>query len=577
MRNLFCIFTLRLPRNSLVLFACTGLLLCFNVAIAASRKPVKATQGMVVSAESLATAAGVEVLQKGGNAIDAAVAVGFALAVTYPEAGNIGGGGFMLIRLANGATTMIDFRETAPGRAARDMFLDANGVPIPSKSLLGPLASGVPGTVAGFLHALDKYGTQSRASVMQRAIDLAEHGFRVSERLALSINGVLPDSSQFPSTKKAFTHNGVPFREGDILKQPDLARTLKAVRDRGREGLYEGEIANLITAEMKRGGGIITGEDLAEYRAVERRPVTGSYRGYDIITSSPPSAGGIVLLEMLNILERFDLRGKGWNSSAALHLIAAAAQRAYADRAEFLGDPEFNNIPITELTSTYYAGTRSSSIDSTKATPSKGIRSGTPGDVNGQHTTHYSVADRFGNVVGTTVTLNDSYGCKTVVDGAGFFLNNQMDDFSVKPNAPNLYGLIGNEANAIAPHKRMLSSMTPTIVCKNDQPVLVLGSRGGGRITTSVAQVIINMIDFGMNAQEAIDAPRIHHQWLPDTLLYEPRALQTDVMENLRRMGYALKESEASLGRVQAIFIDATRRLFLGAPDPREDGVAIGY
>jgi gamma-glutamyltranspeptidase/glutathione hydrolase len=280
---------------------------------------------------------------------------------------------------------------------------------------------------------------------------------------------------------------------------------------------------------------------------------------------------------MLNILERFDLRAKGWNSSTAVHLFAAAAQRAYADRAEFLGDPQFNNIPVTELTSKYYAGTRWSSIDSTKAAPSKGIRSGNAGDVNGQHTTHFCVVDRFGNVVGTTVTLNDSYGCKTIVGGAGFLLNNQMDDFSVRPGAPNLYGLVGNEANAIAPNKRMLSSMTPTIVLKNNQPVLVLGSRGGGRITTSVAQVIINMVDFGMNAQEAVDAPRVHHQWLPDTLLYEPRALQADVMENLRRMGYALKESDISLGRVQAIFMDGTRHLFFGAPDPREQGVAIGY
>ncbi len=560
----------------LFLLVCLLSLLYPTNASSTDRKPLRASHGMVVSAESLATAAGVEVLKNGGTAIDAAVAVGFALAVTYPEAGNLGGGGFMLIRLTGGAATMVDFRETAPEAATRDMFLDGSGIPVPGKSLLGPLASGVPGAVAGLLHALDVYGTKTRAEVMRRAIDLAEQGFVVSGRLARSLRGARLDSSQSLSARKAFVRNGTLLTEGDTLLQPDLGATLKAIRDRGKAGFYEGTIADLIVAEMKLGGGIITHADLLKYNAVEREPVAGSYRGYDILSSSLPSAGGIVLIEMLNILERFDLRGKGWNSPAAVHLLAAAAQRAYADRAEFMGDPNFVKVPTSDLISKSYGWIRSSSIDSTKAVASNTVSAGIPGGLNGQHTTHYCVADRFGNVVSTTVTLNDLYGCKTLVEGAGFFLNDEMDDFSVNAGVPNLYGLTGNDANAIAPGKRMLSSMTPTIILKDRQPVLLLGSRGGSRITTSVAQVIVNVIDFDLDVQAAVDAPRIHHQWLPDSLLYEQGALSLDVAEQLRGMGYELGETTA-VGRVNAIFIDGLRQLFYGVPDPREGGTAMGY
>ena len=540
-----------------------------------SRSPVKAAHGMVVSAESLASTAGVEVLKSGGNAVDAAVAVGFALAVTFPEAGNLGGGGFMVIRLANGTATMIDFREKAPLTASRDMFLDSAGNVIPNKSLLGPLASGVPGAVGGLLMALEKYGTKGRSEILQHAIDLAEKGFVVDKRLAASLLEWMNDFHLFPSSIRTFTRNGAPCREGDTLVQTDLAGTLKAVRDRGADGFYRGKVAELIVAEMNRSGGKISEADLAAYAAVERMPVRGSYRGYDIISSALPSAGGTVLLEILNILERFDLRSKGPNSSATIHLIASAAQRAYADRATFMGDPDFVSVPVSLLTSKSYGMMRSLDIDVSAATPSLRIRAGAPDDIDHHETTHYCVADRFGNVVSTTVTLNDSYGCKTVVDGAGFFLNNEMDDFVAKPGEPNIYGLVGGDANAIAPGKRMLSSMTPTIVLKDGGPSMVLGARGGGRITTTVAQIIVNVIDFGMNIQQAVDAPRIHHQWLPDTLFVEADGVPPAVLEDLRRMGYAIEELKEPWGRAEAMLIE--NNFLFGGPDPREGGVAVGY
>jgi len=559
------------------------------------RKPVKAKNGMVVSAESLATLAGVDMLKKGGNAIDAAVAVGFALGVTFPEAGNIGGGGFMLIRLANGKSTMIDFREKAPGKASRNMYLDAAGNVIPKKSEYGALAAGVPGSVAGYLYALEKYGTLQRRHVVAPAVEIAENGFYLSERLAEGLKQNLNGFSGFASTLKAFTKNGLPYGEGELFRQPDLAKTLKAISEKGRDGFYKGDVADKIVAEMKRSarllyestdsqsrrpdgqGGIISKEDLINYQAVERQPLYGSYRGYEIITASPPSAGGVVLLQMLNMLERFDLKSKGHNSSQAIHLFAAAAQRAYADRAEFLGDPDFVRMRIASLISKKYALARGKSIDSLRAVASTSVRAGTKAEFDQRQTTHYCVADRFGNVVAVTTTLNGLYGCKTVVDGAGFFLNNEMDDFSVKPGVPNMFGLIGNEANSIAPNKRMLSSMTPTIVLKDGKPFLTAGARGGSRITTAVANIIINVIDFGMNIQDAVESPRIHHQWLPDKILYETNGLPRDVMENLRRMGYTLEHTPVFNARAEAIMIDPKSGWFLGGPDPREEGVAIGY
>lgn len=558
-------------------FLCIVLLFAFGSVNASWRKPVKAKNGMVVSAESLATLAGIEMLKKGGNAIDAAVAVGFTLAVTFPEAGNIGGGGFMLIRFANGKSTMIDFRETAPSKSSRTMYLDAAGDVIPNKSEYGALAAGVPGSVAGNLYALEKHGTLKRREVLAPSIQAAEKGFVLAERIAEGLKQNLKEFSGFASTRKAFTKNGLPYGEGELFRQPDLAKTLKAISEKGRDGFYKGDVAEKIVAEMKRGGGIMTKDDLVNYQPVEREPLYGTYRGYDIVTASPPSAGGAVLLQILNMLERFDLRSKGHNSSQAVHLFAAAAQRAYADRAEYFGDPDFVKVPAPWLTSKNYAFIRGGGIDSTRAVASKFIGAGLPAEVERHETTHFCVADKFGNIVAVTTTLNGLYGCKAVVDGAGFFLNNEMDDFSVKPGVPNMFGLIGGEANSIAPNKRMLSSMTPTIVVKDGKLFLTVGARGGSRITTAVANIIINVIDFGMNIQDAVESPRIHHQWLPDKILYETDGLAPDVMDNLRRMGYTLEYTSVHNARAEAIMIDPKTGIFLGGPDPREEGVAIGY
>ena len=564
-------------KPSLLVLSVVLLVSTASISEAALRKPVRAGGGMVVSADSMATAAGVDILKRGGNAIDAAVAVGFCLAVTFPEAGNLGGGGFMVIRRKGGESTMIDFREKAPSAATRDMFLDPAGNPIPDKSTFGPMAAGVPGSVAGLLFALRSYGTMERAEILRRAIELADGGIRVDRRLETSLKENLHEIASFPSSAKMFTRMGQPYRENDLLRQPDLAHTLKLIGEKGEEGFYRGEIASLIDAEMKRSGGIMTAADLEAYAAVERTPVKGTYRGFDIISSAPPSAGGTVLLEMLNILERFNLREKGQNSSQTIHLIAAAAQRAYADRATYLGDPDFFSVPEGSLISKQYAAKLSRAIDSTRAIPSISVSQGSLENGEGHHTTHYCVADRFGNAVSVTTTLNGLYGCKLVVDGAGFFLNNEMDDFVVKPGVPNMFGLIGGDANAIQPGKRMLSSMTPTIIVKNEKPFMILGARGGSRIPTTVAQIIVNVIDFGMNIQQAVDAPRIHYQWFPDKLYCERLGFARDVTDNLQRMGYTVDSTVESNAEAEAIMIDPGNGEFFGAPDPREEGVAIGF
>ncbi len=574
MRILTCVFTL---------VVAAGIADSLN-AYAASWPPVKARHGMVVSAESLATAAGVEMLKKGGNAIDAAVAVGFTLAVTFPEAGNIGGGGFMVIRLSDGRTTMIDFREMAPAAATRDMFLDERGNPVEERSTVGPLAAGVPGTTAGLLLALEKYGTRSRAEVMRSAIRIAGKGFVVDERLEKSFREKMSEEDSgrgirsFPSSVKTFTKNGEYYTQGQVFRQPDLASTLQSIRDRGAAGFYHGRVAQSIVAEMERSGGIISSSDLAAYEAVEREPVRGSYRGYEIISAAPPSAGGTILIEMLNILERFDLRVSGPLSSQTVHLLAAAAQRAFADRSTYIGDPDQVVVPTTTLLSKDYAASRAATIDLSRALPSSAIGSGDVRAFGRHETTHYCTADSQGNVVSVTVTLNDAYGCKTVVDGAGFFLNNEMDDFVAKPGVPNADGLVGAEANSIAPGKRMVSSMSPTIVVKDGKPFMVLGARGSGRIPTAVAQIIVNVVDFGMDIEEAVAAPRVHHQWLPDTLRYEPRALSNDVLQNLLRMGYATSELERpNAGLAEALLIDPKSGWFYGGPDPREEGRGAGF
>jgi gamma-glutamyltranspeptidase/glutathione hydrolase len=549
--------------------------------VASWRKPVKAKHGMVVCAESLAARAGIEMLKRGGNAIDAAVAVGFTLAVTFPEAGNIGGGGFMLIRFADGKSTMIDFREKAPARATRTMYLDSAGGVIPNRSEYGPLAAGVPGSVAGLLFALEKYGTMRRSQVIAPAIEIAHNGFPLSQRMVESFNEHAGDFSGFASTMKTFTKKENAFVEGEMFRQRDLARTLRAISAHGRDGFYKGDVAEKIVAEMRRSGGIITKADLENYNVVERSPLFGTYRGYDIITASPPSAGGVVLLQILNMLEPYDMQRKGHNSSQAIHLFAAAAQRAYADRAEYLGDPDFVNVPTQWLTSKNYAWVRGGGIDSTKAVASALIRAGVPAEIEESgkrhETTHFCVADKFGNVVAVTTTLNGLYGGKVVVEGAGFFLNNEMDDFVIKPGVPNMYGLLGGDANAIVSNKRMLSSMTPTIVVKDGKPFLTVGGRGGSRISTAVATVILNVIDFKMNIQDAVEAPRIHYQWLPDKIFYESHSISHDVIQNLHKIGYTLEHTSHHNARVQGMMFDHARGLILGGPDPREEGVALGY
>jgi len=562
--------------KKLLCFVLALLFLFFNFSDSASRRPVKGFNGMVVSSDSLATRIGVEILKKGGNAVDAAVAVGFALAVTYPQAGNIGGGGFMVIRMANGETITIDFREKAPMKASEDMFLDENGNFVPERSQIGHLSVGVPGSVAGLLLALEKYGTMSRKEVLKPAIKLAEKGFIVNEGLANAFKNAFEHFKKFPSTMKYFSKNGQPYKAGDRLVQKDLAKVLKLIRDKGRDGFYKGRVADLIVEEMKRGGGLITYEDLENYQPVLRKPVVGNYRGYEIISMGPPSSGGVCLIELLNILENFDLKKYGFGSSYTIHYLVEAMRRVYADRAEYLGDPDFVQIPLDKLLSKEYAKELASEIDTFFATPSSRIIRSVSPISEGVHTTHYSVVDRWGNVVAVTTTINSYFGSMVAVDGAGFFLNNEMDDFSAKPGAPNQFGLLGSKANSIQPGKRMLSSMTPTIVLKNGKPFLVLGSPGGSTIITSVLQVILNVIDFGMNIQEAVDSPRIHHQWYPDQIFFERRGLPRDVIENLEKRGHKLVERDGYQGEVQAILIDENGVKY-GAVDPRGYGLAMGY
>ena len=566
-----------MKRRHTSIILCIASLVVFFQSYSASRDPVRAKKGMVVAADPIAANVGLKILKEGGNAVDAAVAVGFALAVTYPGAGNIGGGGFMVMRFADGTVKSLDYRETAPAAAKRDMYVDKNGNFLEQKSTRGHLACGVPGSVAGMMYAQRRYGKLTRAQVLKPAIDLADKGFHLHYRLAEDLERMIPDFSAYRSSKKAFSKNGKPYAEGELFQQKDLAATLKRIRDKGRDGFYTGETAKLIVAEMKRGGGLITLKDLEDYASIIRDPVRGTYRGYEIISSGPPSSGGVALVQMLNILEGYNLEEYGWNSSKAVHRMAEAMRRVYADRAEFLGDPDFVKIPVAWLTSKKYAEQRRASIDTAVATPSDQISHGVQPPPEKDHTTHYSVVDRFGNCVSVTTTLNDAYGSKVVVTGAGFLLNDEMDDFSAKEGVPNEYGLVGSSANAIAPNKRMLSSMTPTIILKDGKPFMVIGTPGGSTIMTTVLQVIVNVIDFKMTIQEAVDAPRIHHQWLPDHLMYEQRALSQDAVDNLRAMGYSLRMRENTTGLAEGILFDRKRGLLLGATDPRGYGEAVGY
>lgn len=537
--------------------------------------PVYAKQGMVASEQGLATQVGADILRQGGNAVDAAVAVGFALAVVLPNAGNIGGGGFMVLHDArSGGNYSVDFRETAPFKADRDMYLDKDGNVIDGRSLYTHFAVGVPGTVAGMEYALKKWGTMSLAQVIAPAIKLAEKGFVVGPMLASTLKEEKDNLGKWPQSKSIFFKNGEPLQEGDLLVQKDLANSLKLIAKQGAKAFYEGDIAKKIVAEMERNQGLITLEDLKGYKVVERKPIEGEYRGYKVVTMPPPSSGGVHLVQILNILERYPMADYGVNSAKSIHYLAEAMKLAYADRSEYLGDPDFVKIPVTGLISKKYADELAQGISESKVKAASEIKPGKPQPYESDQTTHFSVMDKHGNAVAVTYTLNFNFGSGIVAEGTGILLNDEMDDFSAKPGVPNAFGLIGGEANAIAPQKRPLSSMTPTLVMKDNKPWLVTGSPGGARIITTVLQSIVNTIDHKMNPAEAIVTPRVHHQWLPDELRIE-EGLSPDTLSLLKAQGYNIKE-KAPMGRVQ--IIQATENGFYGYSDPRNpEGKTIGY
>lgn len=534
--------------------------------------PASSRGGMVVSTDSLASAAGLEILRAGGNAVDAAIAVQFALAVTHPQAGNIGGGGFMIVRLSDDRRAALDFRERAPGRATRDMYLDEDGA-VTDASRTGHLAAGVPGSVAGMEEAHRRLGSLSWGRLLEPAIRYAR-GIRMRPRLARALASARERFSRFPATAAVFNPGGRGPEPGERLVQADLARALETIAADGASAFYEGWIADSLVAEMRRGGGFISHEDLAAYEAVWREPVVIEYRDREIISMPPPSSGGITLAELLHIVEGYDLDALGWHSPDAIHIAVEAMRRAYADRNYYLGDPDFVEIPVTRLLSRAYADTLRESIDPQRASPSERFNR-TPTE--SLETTHFSVIDEMGNAVAVTTTLNGGFGSGVVVRGAGFLLNNEMDDFSAKPGTPNMYGLVQGEANAIQPGKRMLSSMTPTIVVAPDgRTELVTGTPGGGTIITTVFQMLLNHIDFGLPVQTSVNAPRFHHQHLPDVIYYEHGGLHADVLAELVRRGHEVRERTGYSGVVESIYVapDGTR---FGAADPRGGSAALGY
>lgn len=550
---------------------------CACLALSFGREPVRARKAMVVAQEPNATDAGVAVLRSGGNAVDAAVAVGFALAVTHPSAGNLGGGGFMLIRFADGRTAFFDFRERAPRSAARDMYIGKDGNAT-RDSRVGWRAAGVPGTVAGLEAAHRKYGSKPWPQLLQPAIGFAEKGVEISWAEARSMCGAKKLMAEFPESNRIFLKGGACYEPGETLVQPELASVLKRIARDGAKDFYQGETARILAEEMRKNGGEITLDDLRDYRVVERKPLTGSYKSYEIVTAPPPSSGGVAMLEMLGMLEGSGYEKAGAGSAAASHYLAETMRRAYADRAEYLGDPDFVKVPVSGLTSKAYVQKLRATIDPAKATPSAAIGAGKPFDFESTETTHFNVVDKQGNAVALTYTINGSYGNGVTVPRLGFLLNNEMDDFAAKPGAPNMFGLVQGEANAIQPGKRPLSSMTPTIVAKDGKLFMVLGAPGGGRIITGVAQVLLNVIDFGMTVQEAVDQPRLHHQWMPDKLYLE-RGFSPDTKALLERRGHTLEET-FGVASVEAILIGPSPdgKVWLqGAQNGRSAGKAAGY
>jgi gamma-glutamyltranspeptidase / glutathione hydrolase len=567
----------------------TFLLICCYIGALTGQKPAKTYarkpvveryNNMVVTAHPEATKIGVKVLADGGNAVDAAVAVHFALAVCYPTAGNIGGGGFTLYRNKDGAFDVLDYREVAPAKASKNMFLDSAGNVIKDLSLKGALAAGVPGSVDGMWELHKKYGSTNWNKLIQPAIDLARNGFRITAQQASEFNKHQDDFDKH-STRNYLKHNKFtdmpwkanPWSEGNTLKIPHLANTLEAIRDKGRDGFYTGWVADSIVAQMNRSGGIITHQDLANYKTEWRVPLKGTYRGYTVTTMPPPSAGGIALLQILKMLEPFDLAARGFNKAITVNLMAEAEKLAYADRSKYIGDPQYISIPTDTLLDEAYLRQRFFTLQCCRANPAETIKPGTFSWPESEETTHFSITDQYGNAIAITTTINSPYGSHLFVSGCGFILNNEMDDFSTKPGALNSYNLPGSKANSIAPGKRMVSSMTPTMVEKDGKLYLVVGTPGGSTIITSVLQTIVNVIDHKMDMQSAVDAPRFHHQWLPDVLYYEKGAFSKKQLYMLKALGYKTQEREP-IGRVDAIMLKDSK--FIGGADSRGDDNADG-
>ena len=553
--------------------------LVFTTLNGASPYPVFSENGMVVSTSRQASETGVEIMKKGGNAVDAAVATGFVLAVTSSSNGNIGGGGFMVVRMADGTTFTLDYREIAPAAAHRDMYLDDNGDVIENMSLRTRAACGVPGTVDGLLKIWADHGSGniSRRELLAPAIALAEKGFELSHYEASRFNSYKELFSSNEAAAEVFIrHDGRPWKDGDKFVQKDLSKTLKQIARDGREGFYTGKTADLIVAEMNRGIGLITYEDLLNYKSKYREPVMGSFKDFDLISMGLPSSGGTILVEMFNMLENFPLAELGWNSSNYIHLLTEVERRAYADRAEHLGDSDYWQPPLFMLINKEYAKDRISDFSPDQATPSRNIFAGDPSVYESRETTHFSVVDKEGNAVSGTTTINLSYGGGFLVKGGGFFLNNEMDDFSAKPGVPNAFELVGNDANAIESGKRPLSSMTPTIVLKDDKPFIILGSPGGSTIITTVLQTILNVTVHNMDIQEAVSAPRIHSQWLPDVIMAEPYSIIKDVEESLKFKGHKIESYYwTKIGEMNAILIN--EKGYFGAADTRGENTAVGY